>query len=255
MELKISDVQLPEIITFNYDELKQEIVAKAKQYEMTVYSEERIKVAKADRATLNKLKKALNDERIRREREYMKPFNDFKNKVNELIDIIASPVLLIDGQIKFFEDKQKEEKRIKIENFFIGFNSYEWLKVEQIFDEKWLNTSVKMPTIEAEIKEKIEQITKDLATLSKLPEFAFEAIEGYKITLDINKAVNEAHRLSETAKKKAAFEKQKKTKAEVQKPPQPIEKEWISFSAYLSVDEALALKEFFDSRNIEFKPI
>ena len=34
-----------------------------------------------------------------------------------------------------------------------------------------------------------------------------------------------------------------------------VEHQWISFKAYLSSADALALKEFFNSRNIEFKAI
>ena len=72
MELQIEDVQLPEQIKFNFEDLKSEIQAKAHEYEVSVYTEDNIKAAKADRASLNKLKKALNDERIRREKAYMK---------------------------------------------------------------------------------------------------------------------------------------------------------------------------------------
>lgn len=32
-------------------------------------------------------------------------------------------------------------------------------------------------------------------------------------------------------------------------------KQWVAFQALLSTDDAIALKTFFDSRNIEFKPI
>ena len=32
-------------------------------------------------------------------------------------------------------------------------------------------------------------------------------------------------------------------------------KQWVAFQALLSTDDAIALKAFFDSRNIEFKPI
>ena len=32
-------------------------------------------------------------------------------------------------------------------------------------------------------------------------------------------------------------------------------KQWISFSALLSTEDALALKDFFNSRNIEFKAV
>lgn len=38
-------------------------------------------------------------------------------------------------------------------------------------------------------------------------------------------------------------------------PQTEVKREWIAFQAYMTIDEALALKEFFDSRNIEFKPV
>lgn len=96
MELRVNEVQLPEQITFNYEELKEEIAGKVSHYETLVYTDDQIKEAKADRADLNKFKKALNDERIRREREYMQPFQDFKDKIDEIIAIIDKPIMLID---------------------------------------------------------------------------------------------------------------------------------------------------------------
>ena len=68
MELKMNEYQLPEKILFNYEELKQELTEKVAHYETLVYTDDQIKEAKADRANLNRLKKALNDERIRREK-------------------------------------------------------------------------------------------------------------------------------------------------------------------------------------------
>lgn len=100
MELKIEQVAIPEKIAFNYEELKQELSDKVKMYETLVYTDDQIKSAKADRADLNRLKKALNDERIRREKEYMHPFNAFKAQINEIIGIIDKPVALIDKQIR-----------------------------------------------------------------------------------------------------------------------------------------------------------
>ena len=136
MELRVNEVQLPEAITFNYAELKQAVEAKANQYELAVYSDEQIKLAKSDRANLNRLKKALNDERIRQEKEYMIPFNDFKNKVNELISIIDKPVKLIDKQVKDFEEQQKMKKKDEILFFFESCNYPEWISFEKIFSEK-----------------------------------------------------------------------------------------------------------------------
>ena len=266
MELKVIDVQLPEQISFNYEELKKELMAKVSVYEKMVYGEAEIKDAKADRANLNKLKKALNDERIRREKEYMQPFNVFKARINEIISIIDKPVLMIDSQVKAFEEQQKAEKQMAIEAYFEGRNPFEWLKLEQIFSEKWLNASVKMPGVTIEIDSAIEQIEKDLETLRNLPEFGFEATEEYKQSLDLNKAIAEGHRLSEIQKRKAeAVARMEKAAVkptpntaiptETVEPQAEPQKDWVSFKALLSTDDALALKEFFDSRNIEFKAI
>lgn len=288
MELKINEVQLPEQITFNYEELKQELQEKVSLYETLVYTDEQIKEAKADKANLNKLKKALNDERIRREREYMEPFNDFKAKINEIIGIIDKPVAVIDKQVKEFEEKQKQEKLAKIKDYYCHIEEPDlhWLELPAIYDAKWLNASVSMKSIQEEITARLEQIKNDLATLSDLPEFGFEATEVYKTTLDLNKALNEGRRLSEIQKRKAEYEAEQArlaaekeaqnireeesviagtVTAEVNVDGQTVPvaeipvkapaKQWISFSALLSTEDALALNNFFNSRNIEFKAV
>lgn len=296
MELRVNEVQLPEVISFNYEELKAEITAVADKYANCIYNEDGIKGAKADRADLNRVKKALNDDRIRREKEYLKPFDDFKTKINELISIIDKPVKLIDTQIKSYEEQQKLNKKQSIIEYFDTLAKPEWLDFNRIFSEKWLNASVKMSAIQDEINAKLEQIQNDLNTLSKLPEFAFEATEEYKRTLDVNRAISEGSRLAEIAKRKveheamlkaqaearakAAEEARQRTEAERQAQAQreaeqavrmqevqelqeqtteetqpEVKKQWVNFSAFLSTDDAIALKQFFNSRNIEFKKI
>ena len=206
MELKVNEVIIPEKITFNYDELKRELTEKVSMYETLVYTDENIKEAKADRANLNRLKKTLNDERIRREKEYMVPFNAFKAKMNEIISIIDKPVAIIDKQVKEFEEKQKQEKRVAIEEVFgtIGFQTF--VTLDMIFNDKWLNASTSLKSIEEEMKQLMYRFSTDLLTLNNLPEFGFEAVEVYKTTLDINKAISEAQRMSQIAKAKAEKE-------------------------------------------------
>ena len=114
MELKINSYQLPEAISFNFEELKNELQVKTDQYTKMVYTDDNIKTAKEDRADLNRLKKALNDERLRLQREYMKPFEGFKKQVDEIIGIIDRPVLAIDRQIKEYEAIKQDEKKQKI---------------------------------------------------------------------------------------------------------------------------------------------
>lgn len=283
MELKIEQVAIPEKIAFNYEELKRELSDKVKMYETLVYTDDQIKSAKADRADLNRLKKALNDERIRREKEYMQPFNVFKAQINEIIGIIDKPVALIDRQIKEIEEQQKQEKKRKIADYFFTVESPEWLTLPMIWEERWLNASASMKSIQEAIEERIETINSDLVTLSELPEFAFEATDTYMSTLDLGKSIAEGRRLSEMQKRKAEQERIQKEQEEEQARlaamvtpkevaesteayreaanvggvhmSEELSKQWVSFKAFLSVADAKALKEFFESRSIEFSRI
>lgn len=284
MELKVNEVTIPEKIEFNYEELKTEIAEKVKMYETLVYDDEQIKQAKQDKANLNKLKQAINQERIRREREYLEPFNEFKVKINEIIQIIDRPISIIDEQIKGFDEKRKDEKKEEIRKIFKEVNDIEWLKLQPIAETRWLNVSASVNSIKAEIEAKIAAIKCDLATIDSFEDYKFEALEKYKETLNLHQALSEAKGIHEMQRKKEEHEKQAseralekvksslygnpKVKAESEpepeqkaKEPAPVVKKddakrsWIKFQANLTKEEALQLKNFFDVRDIEFKPV
>lgn len=282
MELKMGEYQLPGTISFNFEELKAELEAKVSVYSTMVYTDDQIKIAKADKAALNKLKKALNDERIRRQSEYMVPFEVFKKQIDEIISIIDKPVGVIDKRVKEFEQQKRQEKLDEITKFFNESEHPVWLHLSQIMDERWMNASVSMKSVQDAIDARLDQIEIDLTTLHDLPEFGFEATEVYISTLDINRALNEGRSMSEVQKKKAEHEAEiEKLKAEAEFakggvvsdtvtaevvagekvvpvtkiPVEAPERQWIAFQALLSTEDALALKEFFNSRNIKFNAI
>lgn len=284
MELKIEEYQLPQKIGFNFEELKQELTEKVSMYETMVYTDDQIKLAKSDKANLNKLKKALNDERIRREREYMQPFNEFKTKINEIISIVDKPVAVIDKQVKAYDEKKKQEKLEAIKKLYEESEHPQWLKFDQIFNERWLLASVSMRQVQDGIEGWLNEIKTNLDIIANLPEFAFEATEIYKSTLDVQKALNEGKRLSEMIKRKQEQERlqkeaEERAKAEAEakrqaemianetgeavfnnapdiKAQEPVEvAQWISFRALLTVPQAFELKRFFEENKIEFQPI
>lgn len=217
MELKINEFKTPAPITFNYEELKTAVQEKADEYASVVYTEDKVKDAKKDRAELNKLKDALNSERIRLQKEYMKPFEDYKAKTDELIGILEKPIGLIDRQIKDFDEKQKDEKKKEIELHFRTMEKPEFLQLNSVWNPKWLNKTYEMSKIRSELQEQVEKIQSDLATLSNLSEFGFEACEVYKSTLDLNKALNEGKRLVEIQKRKEEQERKRKEAEEARK--------------------------------------
>lgn len=272
MELRIEQITFPEVINFNFEELKQEITNRVAMYKNMAYTEDSMKQAKSDRAILNKFVKALSDERIKVKKQCLKPYEEFEAKVNELAKIVQEHISLIDKQVKEYDEQKKQEKLDLITNFFNSTDHPEWLHISQILNEKWLNASVSIKSIYEEIDSRLEQIENDYATLSNLPEFGFESTEVYKATLDINKALNEGRRLSELQKRKAEYEAAQarlKAEAELKKAePQPakecfinqpveekLDRMWISFRALLTTEDARALKAFFESRNIDFKAI
>lgn len=277
MELKIKEFQTPAPITFNYEELKTAVQKKADEYASVVYTEDKVKDAKKDRAELNKLKEALNSERIRLQKEYMKPFEDYKGKTDELIGILNNPIGLIDRQIKDFDEKQKNEKKKEIELHFRTMEKPEFLQLNSLWNPKWLNKTYEISKIRSELQEQVEKIQSDLATLAELPEFGFEACEVYKSTLDVNKALNEGKRLAEIQKKKEAEEERKKHEKErkAEPVPQPPEPDFmnppepeevlevaedvplfpVSFRAYMTEKQSVELGQWFRERNIKFEPI
>lgn len=273
-ELRISPIKTGEINIENYDEAKAYIMDKVETYKNAYYSEDQKGLAKDDRARLNKLKKAISDMRISKKKEYLEPFNDFEEKMKELAGLTDEALEQIDEQIKVFDEKRKAEKQKAIEELFatIGFQNF--VTLEKIWDPKWLNASTSMKSIEEQMRSRMYEIGDGVFTLSRLPEFGFEATEVYKETLDINKAISEAQRMSEIAKAKAEAEarrkaeeerkaqeqdaeKQRAAMAQAMTPPEDVQpqKMVVKFEAELTTEDAVALREFFQSRNITFRAI
>lgn len=277
MELHVQKYRLPEAISFNFEELKTAITEKTEQYTSIVYTEENIKVAKADRADLNRLKKALNDERIRRQKEYMKPFDDFKTKIDEIISIIDKPVQKIDENIKYYESILQDQKRQNIEEMFKNMLFPEWMTVDQIWNQKWLNASTSMTAIESELLSFKNEVIRNCQTLATLPMHSHEAVITYHKTLDMAQALDKVHELielEEAKKKMLAKEEAKKRETEnafIPVPEQspvieveriqeeeeaaPEPKMWVGFEAYLNKTQAALLKDFFNENNIDFRPV
>lgn len=260
MELKIERFNVPAVIGFNFEELKSEVSAKAAVYSTMVYSAEQIKEAKADRAALNKFVQALESERKRVKGEWMKPCTDFESRMKEITGIVNAAIATIDDQLNGYEAERRQKKTDQIAAYFSTLSAPEWLKLSMIFRKQWVNATYSMEKVKADIEAELQRITADTEAIALLPEFAFEAMEIYKGSLSLTLALDEAKRLKEMQQRKAAAEAAKATA--VTKPaPQPTdrpaqafqsERTWLCFKAHLTVDDAKALRAFFESRHIEF---
>ena len=280
MELKVNEVAIPERITFNFEELKAELTEKVQIYSTIAYTDDKIKEAKADRANLNKLKKAINDERIRREREYMAPFNTFKAQVDEILAIIDEPIRIIDAQVKESERKAKEAKEKGICEYLSQVELPYGIEAEKLWNPKWLNASVSHAAIASEINTRAAQIREDVKTLEELQEYQDYAIQCYKETLDLRQALGEAKRQKKWAEARTKIEAERKAAEEARKAaeearkaeelarpkeepkPEPVQtahpeppkveaKRWITLDICLTVPQMHELAAWFKARDIE----
>lgn len=205
LELKIFSPQengfVPEI-KWNNEELKAAIAEKMKEYKGLVFTEETISEGKKDRANLNKLRGAIDDERKRVKKLCMEPCNRFEKEVKEVLALVDEQINAIDIQIKEVEQIKREEKRKAVQELFESIGFQKFVTLEMIWDEKWLNASVALSKVENQMKETMYRIGEEVGTISRLPEFSFEAMEVYKKTLDLTQAIKKGQELADIQKRK-----------------------------------------------------
>lgn len=211
LRLVISPLQKMEAIKFNYEELKGGLTASLEKYQNLVYTPENIKEAKDDRATLNALKKSLNDEKIKIKKEFMVPYDDFEAKIKELIELADKPASEIDKQVKVFEEQEKAKKREAIKTIYSeNIGAYaELISLEKLYDPRWENKTYKETDITKEIQDVVKKADSDLKVIVDLKsEFEFQIKDTYFKTLDLGQALIENQRL----------EKQKELQEQLAKP-------------------------------------
>ena len=202
------------VIKWNKEELEAAVRHKIAAYQNVVYTEDNMKQAKADRAELNKLTKAIEERRKMVKKIINEPYDVFEAELKEILALIQEPVGIIDRQVKVFEDQQKEEKKKSIQKSYdevIG-DLAEVLPFERVFDIRYLNQTYKLATAQAEVKAKVEKVRTDLETIDSLEsKYKLNAKDVYIKTLDLSKALAENKRLSDLEEK---LEAEKRRKAE-----------------------------------------
>lgn len=192
-------------VVWNYDQLKADLTTALADYQNRVYTGDTIAEAKEDSAKLNKLKDAIDAERISRKKEYMKPFETFEDQAKELCKLIDEANAGIKNQLDTFEAKRVAEKIERINALFMDIvSNYDisFLEISMIANKKWLNKGTTEKAIAKEITERCEQIIKDMEVIKRMPSYAFEAEAVYKETLDLNKALAEGERMAQIQEQK-----------------------------------------------------
>lgn len=193
-------------IKWNHEELKAEVAAAVKDYQNLVVTVESEKDCKETRAKLNKLRTAIEDARKDMKRRVNEPYVLFEKQVKEVEVPIDEAMRNLDSQLAEIKTMRQEQKRQSIREAYKKGIAPDWLKLEQIWDDRWLNVSVSMAEVTKAIDEQVKHINANLEVIAGLPDFAFEAEEFYKESLDFKGAIEKAKRMAEIQKRKAAEE-------------------------------------------------
>lgn len=204
MEFKLMNPDtFVQVIEFNYEDLQKWITEQVEKYQNLTYTDETIKDAKEDRAALNKFKERIDAARKDVKNRYLEPYNAFEEKVKSLLELIEEPKNKIDEQVKKYEEDKKAKKNKQIEEYFaavIGDLS-NFLTLEKIFNQKWLNATTTLKSVQTEIDQIIEKVKFDLQTIKDLKsEWELTLIDTYLNTLDISAALREKTRLEDRKK-------------------------------------------------------
>lgn len=281
--IKTPDNAFLKAVEFNFEELSTALENSLLKYQGLVY--EAIKEAKGDRATLNKLIKAFEDEKKRVKKMCLAPADTFCDKVDILIGKVKSVHCVIDEKVKADEETKKTAKLEEIKKTFaeIVGDLAVILKFDDVFNEKWLNTTVSLNVAKTEMDAKIQSVKTDLETLDGLnTEFASQVKHLYLRTFDLGQALREKTRLEEEKARLEAYEFKKKEQAQEQKKepitatieapktehanddggvleikttPEQLKLYELSFKVMATGKQLQALKEFLTTNNINYERI
>jgi hypothetical protein len=215
LELIVSEKTLGSLTT-NARQIKALIEAALPRYDIANYDEGNIDIAKKDKAILNNAAKVLNAKRLEIEREFMKPFGEFKEVVNDTVKLISECSSKIDAVVKQSEQRYKDEKKNRIEEYFTN-KGFSLVPFSKLWDEKYSNRTFKEQEARADIDMKIEKINDDLKTLEAIGEDVDLLKSLYLDTLNINRTIQYANTLKENRERmKREAEEKVKTEADAQ---------------------------------------
>lgn len=185
--------------------------------------------AKKDRALLNASKKTLSAERIKIIKELMKPFEEFETRCKSLEKNIDAAALALDEIVKA---REAEEKRVKMERIktFWGCQNFELVTLDKVFDDRWLNKTMKDKDVFAEIEKKIGDIYAGIKTIEQFGVEVETLKPIFLETLDIGKTIEQGNRIKENRERlerEEAERKQREETAKLREAQQELAKEEV----------------------------
>lgn len=192
------------IVRTNARELLQAIEPSLKKFDYVV-TDDTLKDAKTDRASLNNLVKTIQSERKKIEDDVFGEWKKEKADIMALEKRLSASAEKLGAGIKQLEEKDKELKKKQIEEFWYTLTKK--YPFELVFEKKMLNKTVTVKQIEDHLKKVLAKAIEGEHMMETfLPQDKFQAEQVkdvYYRTLDLAKAkarADELARISQVVK-------------------------------------------------------
>lgn len=160
---------LPEIIENNGEEVKVWLSQVLEKYDGIVVTPETVRSAKEDKASLNKLRAALEERRKEVKRDYLAPYQRFEVQYKEILALIDKPITVIDSQIRALDEQEQQAKYDRLQEFFQGcckrMENGEAIRFDSILNPKWRNKTQTEHALQKEIADAVVRIDGELNEL------------------------------------------------------------------------------------------
>ena len=204
-EFQVARYENADITTWDFAMFKAELQSGLDAYAGVVYTDETIGSAKNDRATLNKVKKVIEEYKAR----CLAPYEALEPQIKELVEMVEKQRTLIDETVKDYENRQKEAREIEVRQYYnrkaVVLGTYADILYPKLFDKKWLNASTSRAKCEESILIAINGAVTDMEAIraSGSP-FVETLLDIYAETLSMEQVKAKQNEL-ETAAKKASL--------------------------------------------------
>lgn len=240
LALVVQEKTLGTLVT-NAKQIRELVARKIEEYSVDNYQGDEKQAAK-DKAELNAAATRLNDERIKLEREFMSPFNEFKEIVNDTVSLIKTASAKLDAIVKEKERREKAEKKAKIAEIWES-KKFTLVTLEKVYNTRWENKTYKFTAIESDIDGIISRIESDLNALDSFGEDTAQLKGLYLSTLNLQTALNKGAELKANRERIAARKAEEEARLAREKAEEPSNAEEMPLSNAEAKERAREIRE------------
>ena len=255
----------------NYEPLKAWALEQVAAYKGLIVEEDGIASAKTDCAKLRKIAKSASDYRISIKKEHEAKISKTMEQLKEITDIFNGAAEDIDAQVKEFDEKRKEEKRSAIGKIYTDNiqDMEQFLPLQMVWNEKWLNKGYALDAITKEIKAQVAAVEDGIKTIQLLgTKYESQMISAFLEAYNMNDALKKKSELeqidAEMERRRKAQEEAEQRKAEeevgeqeepqkLEEVPQEEQRYRLAFEVFGNHEQLTALVDYLRGSGLDYK--